>query len=456
LPKTLPFTVPGVAAIRSGQWDENTARIVLELVRPGAIAYANPLEMNPSTTLTLNPLTGAAAIAAGVTPERASGTVSSAAAQQAPIVIQIPPRPAPATTGWIKPTPAPTPPAVIRGVSLRPLDDKRAQIVIAASRLPGYGSPAVGAGRFTLDLRNVTLAADAAAALQNAQHPLLSAVQMISRGGSAARLVVDLTRAVAYTVSPLAGGSGLVIELALPKGAGGSLAGKLVVVDPGHGAHDSGAKGINGHYEKNVNLAIGLKLRDELQAMGANVLMTRANDTFIPLGGRPGGRSYIANQAGADFYVSVHADSVRNRSRRGSTVYYHKQFPHSRALAQTIAERFGAMGGIPTGGPRSDSVLYPSGLSVLREARMVSVLVECGYMTNLSDANLLVQSAMQQKIARSIADGLRNYVEGYPDQDTRNVNPRPEIIEDPNAVTDPGEADPLADPLETDPRRPRR
>src|SRR4028118_1685421 len=117
--------------------------------------------------------------------------------------------------------------------------------------------------------------------------------------------------------------------------------------------------------------------------------MTRAKHTFIPLGGRPGGRSYIANQAGADFYISVHADAVRNRSKRGSTVYYHKQFPHGRALAQTIAERFGAMGGIPSGGPRSDRVLHTSGLSVLRESRMVSVLVECGYMTNLSDATFL-------------------------------------------------------------------
>ncbi len=458
LPKTLPFTVPGVSVIRAGQWDDNTARIVLEMTRPGAVAYANPLETNPSTTLTLNPLTGGQAVAAGVTPDGASNAqVTPPAPETTPsqpsIVIQIPPRPAPAAPSRVKPAPKPTPPAVIRGVSLRAVDDKRAQIVIAANRLPGYGSPAVGSGRFTLDLRNVTLAADVAAALQNAQHPLLSAVRMVPQNGLAARLIVDLTRAVAYTVSPLAGGSGLVIELALPRGAGGNMAGKLVVVDPGHGAHDSGAKGVNGQYEKNVNLAIGLKLRDELQAMGANVLLTRANDTFIPLGSRPGSRTYIANQSGADFYVSVHADSVRNRSVRGSTVYYHMQIPSCRALAQTIAERLGAMGGIPTGGPRSDSVLYNSGLDVLRNSRMVSVLVECGYMTNLNDVTFLTQTAMQQKVARSIAEGLRNYVEGYPGQDTRNVNPRPDdSIEDPNASSDPGEA---AASLETAPPSPR-
>lgn len=454
LPKLLPFTVPGVAVIRTAQWDDNTTRIVLEMTRPGAVAYANPLEKDPSTTLTINPLTGAQAVAAGVTPSGPAVQTTpsnpndpeTAPALPPPIVIQIPPRRPAAAPAPGRVKPAPLPPVVIRGVSLRSFDEKRAQIVIAASRLPGYGSPAVGAGRFTLDLRNVTLAADVATALQNAQHPLLSAVQMVPRGGLAARLIVDLTRAVAYTVSPLSGGAGLVIELALPRGAGGRLAGKLVVVDPGHGAHDSGAKGINGQYEKNVNLAIGLKLRDELQAMGANVLLTRANDTFIPLGSRPGSRTYIANQAGADFYVSVHADSVRNRSVRGSTVYYHRQIPSCRALAQTIAERLGAMGGIPTGGPRSDLVLHSIGLDVLRNSRMVSVLVECGYMTNLNDVTFLTQSAMQQKVARSIAEGLRNYVEGYPSQDTRNVNPRPDdMIEDPNASADPGEAAPLED-----------
>jgi N-acetylmuramoyl-L-alanine amidase len=77
------------------------------------------------------------------------------------------------------------------------------------------------------------------------------------------------------------------------------------VVDAGHGGSDSGALGVGGFREKNVTLAIASALRDKLQQAGANVIMTRSNDVFIPLDERPG----IANRAGADFFIAVHADS---------------------------------------------------------------------------------------------------------------------------------------------------
>jgi len=161
------------------------------------------------------------------------------------------------------------------------------------------------------------------------------------------------------------------------------------------------------------------------------VLMTRASDVHVGLEER----SRIANRAGADFFLSVHCDSVTNSTVKGSTVYYHMQIPSCRALAHAIAARQEAMGGIPlkrfrdgANGVRSDRMLYQSGLAVLRSSQMVSVLVECGYMTNRNDVTRLSQSAMQRKIAGAIADGLRDYVEGNPGQDTRYVNPRP-IIE---------------------------
>ncbi len=317
--------------------------------------------------------------------------------------------------------PAPPPPAVIRDVFLRRVSDTKAQIVIETTRTPEYRAPSMTSDRLTLDLRNVFLPGEVMSALRDARHPLFSGVQIVGEG-TAARLIVDLTRVVAYAVSPATRpAAGLILDLALPRGAGGNLAGKLVVVDAGHGAHDSGAKGVNGRYEKNLNLAISHLLRETLQDLGANVLMTRSDDYFVSLAERP----RIANRAGADFFVSVHCDSVRNPSTNGSTVYYHKQIGSSRALAQSIAERLRAMGGIATKGIRSDQVLYNSGLAVLRGSQMAAVLVECGYMTNMRDVSLLSQSFMQRRIAQSIADGLRQYVEGNSRQDTRRVNPRP-------------------------------
>jgi hypothetical protein len=100
------------------------------------------------------------------------------------------------------------------------------------------------------------------------------------------------------------------------------------------------------------------------------------------------------------------------------------QIPSSRALALSIAERFEDMGAIRSKGIRSDSVIYPrSGFAVLRSARMVAVLVECGFMTNAGDMAQLVQTATQNRIADAIAGGLRDYIEGNPRMDTRNINP---------------------------------
>jgi N-acetylmuramoyl-L-alanine amidase len=193
-------------------------------------------------------------------------------------------------------------------------------------------------------------------------------------------------------------------------------------VDAGHGNHDAGARGVNGTYEKNVNLAIATKLADSLRDAGANVLMTRTRDTFIPVNQRPA----IAGKAGADFFLSVHSDSTDSGPRlRGSTVYFHGADPNCRALAKCIANRFEQMGGIPSRGVRTDFVRFPGeGYGVLRNARMTAVLIECGFMTNPSDVKMLNDKVMQTRIAEAITDGLRDYIEGNPDADSRNNNPK--------------------------------
>lgn len=405
LPRQLSLSGPNIKAARSGQFNEDTARVVLELKEPGGLAPPDP---RPSTLLVFNP------------------TSAPAGSQRPSITVKIPPAPV-SRRPRNKPKP-PRPsqaPAVVSALTLRHVSDKKARIVIRAARAPQVRS-ALSRGRLTLDLLNTTLGANAASALSGARHPLLRAIRVLVPSASAARLVVDLTRVVAYTVSPQAKSGELFIDLSLPSGAGGRLAGKLVVIDAGHGAHDAGARGIIGIWEKNVNLAIALALRDRLQSDGVNVLLTRSDDTFVPLGER----SYLANRSGADFFISIHADSAGNRSVSGSTIYYHKQIGSCRALAYTIYERLNGLNGIPSKGIRSDRVLYTNGLAVLRNSQMVSVLVECGYMTNLGDVTKLRQTATQQRIADAIADGLRDYVEGNPDLDTKNVNPRPTLPEE--------------------------
>ena len=94
---------------------------------------------------------------------------------------------------------------------------------------------------------------------------------------------------------------------------------RRIVVDPGHGGHDSGAVGPSGVQEKDVVLAIGLKLRELIRdELGLDVVMTRSSDVFIPLEER----TAIANKVNADLFVSVHANAALNRNAAGIETYY--------------------------------------------------------------------------------------------------------------------------------------
>ena len=103
--------------------------------------------------------------------------------------------------------------------------------------------------------------------------------------------------------------------------AAASAIGKIrrVVVDPGHGGHDPGAIGAGGTREKDVVLAIGLKLAKKLrEELGLDVVMTRSTDVFLELQER----TAIANKVGADLFLSIHANAAPNRSAAGIETYY--------------------------------------------------------------------------------------------------------------------------------------
>ena len=409
-PRPLDLRAPNIAQARIGQLTKDTARVVLEMAGGATATRYYVLGGKPAFLLVLNPSPIAPPPAIVISNNNASRTMTVKSG-----VVTKPTKVAVKTT----------PPTVIRGVTFRRISDTQAQIVVAAGRMPSL-HPDLKQGRLTLDLMNTTIAAAAGDALSEARHPFLRGISLLPRGSVAAQLVVDLTRTVTYAVRMSPAG-GFVLDLMLPKGAGGKLAGKLVVVDPGHGGSDSGAGGTDGSHEKNVTLAIATKLADRLREMGANVIMTRGNDSFVPVDERP----RIANRAGADFFVSVHADSGdRNRTVNGSTIYYHMQVGSCKALAQSIVDELADMGGIRTKGTHSDGIQwggrFVNGYGVLRGSQMVAVLCETGYMSNPGDANKLNDPAMQKKIADSIANGLKNYVEGNPDFDTRNIQPQPE------------------------------
>jgi N-acetylmuramoyl-L-alanine amidase len=432
-PRPLDLKAPNISQARIGQFSQDTARVVLEMAGAASAPRYYVLGGKPAVQVVLNPTAPTVLPSIVISNNNPSRTMTTKSGSGATTKSAAPSKVAAKEA----------PPTLIRGVTFRRVSDTQAQVVVAAGRAPAVRTD-LSKGRLTVDIGNATLGATAGNELDAAKHPFLRGISLLPRGSEAAQLVVDLTRTVTYAVRMSPTG-GFVLDLMMPKSAGGRLAGKLVVIDPGHGGKEPGARGVDGSYEKNVTLAISLKLADTLRDMGANVIMTRGNDAFIPVNERP----RIANRAGADFFLSIHADSgSRNHSVNGSTIYYHMQVGSCKALAQSIVDQLADMGGIRTKGSHSDGRQwggrFANGYGVLRNAQMVAVLCETGYMSNPGDVNKLNDPVMQKKIADSIANGLKNYVEGNPNFDTRNIRPQSEGVMEPLTDSDSAETIPVS------------
>jgi N-acetylmuramoyl-L-alanine amidase len=197
--------------------------------------------------------------------------------------------------------------------------------------------------------------------------------------------------------------------------AEGVLSGRTVVLDPGHGGHDSGA--VNGQaIEKDINLSVAIKLADLLRGRGTNVVMTRTDDTFIPLDDRAG----LANKLKADLFVSVHTNSNEKRTVRGVETYFFSN--QSEAVAKTMLEALMAgLGEQPTW-----PVAYRRRqLRVLTKNERTACLCEHGYLTFPKTHDLLIQDSYQQRIAEALSQGIEKYLASVPPVKLPEVAPAP-------------------------------
>ncbi len=231
------------------------------------------------------------------------------------------------------------------------------------------------------------------------------AVRAIPMEGGLVRLVFELSRAVSANLLP--GKDSLALNLRLPRNAGGTLRQKVVVIDPGHGGNQAGARW-GSILEKDITLSIGLKVTERLAQEGASVIITRAEDVAIGLYER----TTLANHSSAHFFISIHCDSnPRPNSASGTTIYYHREDADSRALGQAILNEIVKVSGLPSRGVRSDTTLYQNGLAVLRTSQMPAVLIEVGFLNHSFDRAKLVNPKFQERIAEAIVRGLKAYVE---------------------------------------------
>jgi N-acetylmuramoyl-L-alanine amidase len=168
-----------------------------------------------------------------------------------------------------------------------------------------------------------------------------------------------------------------------------------VVVDPGHGGHDRGAKARFGLYEKDLALDTALRLRDCLQKRGFRVVMTRTTDVFIPLDRRVA----ISNATPGAIFVSVHYNWDRGRSGHGVETYTCSA--RSSRLAQNVERNLSsAYRTLDRGVKRG------CWIRVLRKNLRPAILVECGFVSNSSDNSVAQTAQGRQAIAESIARGI--------------------------------------------------
>ena len=413
---TTPASIPtqgSVTHIRSGQIDPQTVRITIDLKQGMPFRVVSGIQTNQVRV--------------------ALGESEPAPAAPAPPVVVINP-----------PTPRlPTNPAqvTITAVDYHVVSPALTQIRVTTTGPAKYRTEALdNPNRLAFDLAGAVLD-HGVQATQSVDNPVIKAIRIgkvFTEHTAFGRIVLDLSRMVGFSVDSRSSGEGMTYLInvitsgsntapvppvvaqspalggLLPAPVTASLAGKLIVVDPGHGGRDTGA--IDAFrtrqvYEKDIALAIARRVRDVLTQNGATVLMTRNSDTLPSVESRP----LFANAHHADYFVSIHCDSAEaQNARSGTAVYFHGANGVCRLMAADIGRRVGQVSGLPYNGVKSDMIQYGgrfvTGYGVLRTSEMPAVLVETGFMTNDNDLAKLRDDATQQKIAEGVAAGLRDFI----------------------------------------------
>lgn len=219
---------------------------------------------------------------------------------------------------------------------------------------------------------------------------------------------------------------------------------KIIVLDPGHGGKDPGAIGRSFKtYEKNITLAMGKELKRQLEAKGFKVYMTRSTDIFIPLRKRV----VIARSYHADLFISLHADSAKNRKAQGLSIYTLSERASDKE-AEALAERENKADIIDgmdfsDNSPEINDVLISlsqndsrnksskfatyvvkemkrkvkllsnahrfAGFAVLKAPDIPSVLVELGYLSNYTEEKYLRQASYRKKLGEAITRSVVQY-----------------------------------------------
>lgn len=188
-----------------------------------------------------------------------------------------------------------------------------------------------------------------------------------------------------------------------------------IVIDAGHGDPDGGAVGVSGIVEKDINLAIAMKLREVLDAKGYVTIMTRTGDKGIydaqsstirqMKRSDMNKRLAIMKNSGADLFVSIHMNSFENKSANGLHVFYSSNHEEVKKLAEMIQLRMSDI----TGASTHTIKAADESLFLMKNPPVPAILVECGFLSNPQEEQKLADDRYQAKLAWAIAEAVEEY-----------------------------------------------
>jgi N-acetylmuramoyl-L-alanine amidase len=198
---------------------------------------------------------------------------------------------------------------------------------------------------------------------------------------------------------------------------GSSDEGKIVIIDAGHGGEDSGAVGVNGALEKDLNLQIALEVGAAFEEKGYVVVYTRTDDRLLYTeeenihGIRKisdlKNRCKVAEKYPEAIFVSIHMNSFGMSKYSGLQVYYSKQNEQSLRLAESIQNKVQST----LQKDNSRKVKAGDGMYLLENIANTAVLIECGFLTNEAECKKLSEKEYQKELSFSIVCGIIEYIE---------------------------------------------
>lgn len=190
---------------------------------------------------------------------------------------------------------------------------------------------------------------------------------------------------------------------------------KRIIIDAGHGFPDGGAIGMTGTIESTLNLKIALTVENLLKKKGYDVIMTRNDENSLSEEGKSISekkrndmkkRLDIINNSDADIFVSIHMNKYNDSRYRGAQVIYSRNFTQSETLASHIQSKLCQLSENKS---KRTHLEAPKSIYLLKNANIPAVIVECGFLSNFEEEQLLITEEYRKEIAKAIVSGIENY-----------------------------------------------